>query len=1110
MNGTWGINAPTAWTTTTGSYSVIVADTDTGMNYNLPDMIDNVWLNQAEIPDSVKPNLTDVNGDGLITFSDLSYAANQGTGKITPVADSYDNGALVVNGSAVLAPTSSGGWASGSTQDGDTSNPDDLIGWNFASISSSTPNGTDNPMDDNGHGTFTASEIGEVGNNATLGTGVEWNAQIMPVQFLDSSGNGTDTAAAEAIEYAVNHGAKVINASWGGSGADPTIAAAIQYADNAGVIIVAAAGNNGTDDDNSSTWFSPASYSVNYPNLISVAATDSNGNLAYFSNYGVASVQLAAPGLSDYGLFNNNSYGIDSGTSMAAPLVTGTIALVEADHPTWTMSQVIDAVLDTVTPDSHLTGKVTSGGIVNAAMAVANTDGPHVASSSPVGSINSAAGLDGFQVTFNEEINPATFTPSQVTLTGPNGAIGGLTVSVVSGSNDHEFTISFAGQTAPGTYTLTVGPDIQDWYDNEMNQNGNGVNGEPSDAYTTTFQATTPAFSVSGVPASVTAGAAQTFTVTAVGPGGVTDTSYIGTVHFTSSDPKAVLPANFTFTSADDGQYTFTVTFKTAGTQSITATDTSSSTMTGSEGGITVSPAAASSLQVTGFPSPDTAGAAESITVTAYDPYGNIATGYAGTVHFTSSDPKAVLPANFAFNSTDDGTSTFTATLETAGTQSITATDTTTSTITGSQTGIDVNAAAATLLILTGFPGMVTAGVADTFTVTAHDAYGNIATGYTGTVHFTSSDPKAVLPANFTFSSTNAGQATFSVTFETTGTQSITATDTTTSTITGTASVSVTTTSTAATFLEQDTTTQGTWINSYGSQGYDVIGSSSVSLPSYATVTPSGQSGYTWASSTTDPRACRSPAAPAASPPPGTASTSFTVDVNLTDGQEHDLELYFLDWDKQGRSEQVQITNAATGAVLSTQTVSSFQSGTYLDYAISGNVLITFTKEAGQNAVLSGIFLSSTPTPTPTSTATFLKQDTSTQGTWINSYGSQGYDVIGSSTSVSLPSYATVTPAGQTSYTWASSTTDPRACRSPAAPAASPPPGMPAPASPWTSTSPTARSTTWSSTSSTGTSRGGASRYRSPMRRPAPCCPPRRSRPSSRGPTWTTRSAATS
>ncbi len=232
----------------------------------------------------------------------------------------------------------------------------------------------------------------------------------------------------------------------------------------------------------------------------------------------------------------------------------------------------------------------------------------------------------------------------------------------------------------------------------------------------------------------------------------------------------------------------------------------------------------------------------------------------------------------------------------------------------------------------------------------------------------------------------------------------------------------------SATFLKQDTTTQGTWINTYGAQGYDVIGSStSVSLPSYATVTPAGQSSYTWASSTTDPRALQVAGGSSRIAATWYASTSFTVDVDLSDGQQHDLELYFLDWDKQGRSEQVQITSAATGAVLSTQTVSSFQSGIYLDYTVSGNVLITFTREAGQNAVLSGLFLGSAPTPTPTPTATFLKQDTTTQGTWIHTYGTQGYDVIGSSTSLSLPSYATITPSGESSYTWASTTTDPRA-----------------------------------------------------------------------------------
>ncbi len=559
LNGTWGINAPAAWSVTTGSNGVIVADVDTGLNYNLPDVYDNVWLNQAEIPSSVKPNLTDVNGDGLITFSDLNNSVDQGSGKIQDT-----NSSGTITGADVLAATSAGGWASGSTQDGSTATPDDLIGWNYAATGSNGVTGTDNPMDPNGHGTFTATEIAAVGNNGTQGTGVDWATQLMPVAFLDSTGNGTDTAAVDAIEYAVDHGAKVINASWGGSGTDSMIAGAIQYADDHNVIVVAAAGNNGTNDDNSSTFFSPASYSVDYPNLISVAATDSSGKLAGWSDYGVKSVQLAAPGVNVYSTTSSGGYGTDSGTSMAAPLVTGTIALVEAAHPSWTMTQVIDAVLDHTTPDSNITGKVATGGIVNAGAAVANTVGPHVASSSPVGSINSSAGLNGFQVTFNEEVDPATFTASQATIVGPNGPITGLTVSAVAGSNDHAFTVSFSGQTTPGTYTLTVGPSVRDLYGNQMNQNGNGVNGESSDAYTTSFQATTPTLSVAGVPSSVTAGASQTFTVTVAGPGGATNTSYVGTVHFTSTDGKAVLPANYTFTSTDAGKHTFTVTFKTA------------------------------------------------------------------------------------------------------------------------------------------------------------------------------------------------------------------------------------------------------------------------------------------------------------------------------------------------------------------------------------------------------------------------------------------------------------------------------------------------------------------------------------------------------------------
>src|SRR5262249_2935735 len=154
----------------------------------------------------------------------------------------------------------------------------------------------------------------------------------------------------------------------------------------------------------------------------------------------------------------------------------------------------------------------------------------------------------------------------------------------------------------------------------------------------------------------------------------------------------------------------------------------------------------------------------------------------------------------------------------------------------------------------------------------------------------------------------------------------------------------------------------------YGSQGYEVIDGSS-SLPGHAAVTPSGQSDYVWASPTTDPRALQTSGGSSRIAATWYSATSFSVNVNLTDGQQHDLQLYFLDWDSLGRSEQVQVSDATSGAVLSTRTVSSFTSGVYLDYAVSGNLVITITNLAGKNAVLSGLFLDPAMA---TTTATFL------------------------------------------------------------------------------------------------------------------------------------------
>lgn len=201
LNGANGINAPAAWNVSTGSPgTVTIADIDTGADYDHPDLYQNIWINQPEIPASRMKNLVDIYHDGYISWRDLNNPINIGPGKITDV-----NGDGVIDAGDILAPmsldangndTGLGGWANPkNVQDGDTAHPDDLIGWNFA-------DNNNNPMDVLSHGTHTAGSIAASGNNGIGVTGVNWTSQIMLLKIFDSSGNGTDSAAIEAIQYA--------------------------------------------------------------------------------------------------------------------------------------------------------------------------------------------------------------------------------------------------------------------------------------------------------------------------------------------------------------------------------------------------------------------------------------------------------------------------------------------------------------------------------------------------------------------------------------------------------------------------------------------------------------------------------------------------------------------------------------------------------------------------------------------------------------------------------------------------------------------------------------------------------------------------------------------
>ena len=297
-----------------------------------------------------------------------------------------------------------------------------------------------------------------------------------------------------------------------------------------------------------------------------------------------------------------------------------------------------------------------------------------------------------------------------------------------------------------------------------------------------------PVIRLTGFPSPTVAGTPGSFTVTVQDQFGSTLTGYRGTVHFTSSDPQADLPPDYVFTALDAGTHMFSAALKTAGTQSVTATDTMTASATGTQSGIIVNPAAASSFVVSGFPSPTTAGALGAVIVTAEDLYGNVATGYRGTVHLTSTDPQAELEGDHAFTAADAGRYAFGAVLKTAGTRSITATDTTTASITGTQSGIIVIPAAVSTLVVAGYPSPTLRQEFHDFTVTATDPFGNLITDYRGTITFSSDESHADLPDDYTFTDADMGMHTFRAAFNRFGTFSLTATDTSDSSITGTQS----------------------------------------------------------------------------------------------------------------------------------------------------------------------------------------------------------------------------------------------------------------------------------------------------------------------------------
>lgn len=235
---------------------------------------------------------------------------------------------------------------------------DDILGYDFA-------NNDAQPLDDEGHGTHVAGIIGATGNNALGISGVNMAATIMPLKFLRADGTGFTSDAVRALNYAVVNGARIVNLSWGGGSYNPALAAAIQQAQTAGVIVVAAAGNNGRNSD--STPFYPASYSAHVNNMVVVGASTSTDSAASYSNYGRSAVTLFAPGSSIVSLKPNQQYVTLSGTSMAAPFVSGALSLLWDRHPSWSYSQVITRLRSSVDLISSMSSLCQTGGRISVA-----------------------------------------------------------------------------------------------------------------------------------------------------------------------------------------------------------------------------------------------------------------------------------------------------------------------------------------------------------------------------------------------------------------------------------------------------------------------------------------------------------------------------------------------------------------------------------------------------------------------------------------------------------------------------------------------------------------------------------------------------------------------
>jgi subtilisin family serine protease len=334
---------------------------------------------------------------------------------------------------------------------------------------------TCDPMDDAGHGTHVSGTIGAVGNNGIGVAGENWNARIMGAKFLNSGGSGYLSDAIEAIDFVIQAkqafgdqaDVRALSNSWGGGGFSQALLDEINLANANGMLFVAAAGNSGWDLDTTPSY--PASYGA--PNVVAVAAIDSAGNLASWSNYGRSSVDLAAPGVNILSTVPGG-YQYMSGTSMATPHVSGAAALILSVCNLDT-AQLKDDILSTVDQIPSLNGKTVTGGRLNVYTAIQACSGPARAPTTTTLGASPDSSTYGDPVTFTATVTPSdgVETPTGVvTFLDGSFALGTRTLSggqatfttAVLWSGVHSIAAtyggdsSFGGSTSPAL-SFTVG-----------------------------------------------------------------------------------------------------------------------------------------------------------------------------------------------------------------------------------------------------------------------------------------------------------------------------------------------------------------------------------------------------------------------------------------------------------------------------------------------------------------------------------------------------------------------------------------------------------------------------------------------------------------------------